>query len=123
MPGVLDMFGLETSPDHTSFWNWAKEFLDTEVAQPAPRNCGASGYLGPPAIDASGFQRDQLSHHYRKRANYSFQKMKPTLLVATKTVIYAWFLVVASVLPNVLHERPYAGLGKWLKRLICLLSP
>lgn len=26
MPAILDVFGLEKSPDHTSFWNWDKEF-------------------------------------------------------------------------------------------------
>ena len=25
MPGILDVFGLEKSPDHTSFCNWEKE--------------------------------------------------------------------------------------------------
>ncbi len=37
-------------------------------------------------IDASGFQRGQASSHYRKRADYSFQAMKTTLLVDTDSL-------------------------------------
>jgi IS5 family transposase len=40
-----------------------------------------AGWSGEAAIDASGFQRDQTSYHYRKRANFSFQAMKTTILI------------------------------------------
>ena len=40
-----------------------------------------AGWSGVAAIDASGFQRDQTSHHYRNRANYSFQSLKTTILI------------------------------------------
>ena len=40
-----------------------------------------AGWSGEAAIDASGFQRDQTSYHYRDRANYSFQSMKTTILI------------------------------------------
>lgn len=31
MPGILDIFGLNKSPDHTSFSNWDKEFPMQEL--------------------------------------------------------------------------------------------
>jgi IS5 family transposase len=40
-----------------------------------------AGWSGEAAIDASGFQRDQTSFHYRDRANYSLQTMKTTILI------------------------------------------
>lgn len=45
-----------------------------------------AGFSGTGAIDASGFQRGQASHHYRKRADYSFQAMKTMILVDTKSL-------------------------------------
>jgi hypothetical protein len=42
------------------------------------RRAEQAGWSGEAAIDASGFQRDQTSYHYRDRANYSFQSMKTT---------------------------------------------
>jgi len=40
-----------------------------------------AGWSGEAAIDASSFQRDQTSYHYRDRANYSFQSMETTLMI------------------------------------------
>ena len=51
------------------------------VTPPAPRSAEQAGWSGVAAIDASGFQRDQTSHHYRNRANYSFQSLKTTILI------------------------------------------
>jgi IS5 family transposase len=45
-----------------------------------------AGWSGEAAIDASGFQRDQTSFHYRDRANYSFQSMKTTILIDVNTL-------------------------------------
>lgn len=45
-----------------------------------------AGVAGHAAIDASGFQWNQTSSHYRKRADYSFQAMKTTLLVDTESL-------------------------------------
>jgi len=42
-----------------------------------------AGWSGVAAIDASGFQRDQTSYHYRNRAGFSFHKLKTTILVDT----------------------------------------
>jgi IS5 family transposase len=86
MPGVLDVFGLEKSPDHTSFWNWDKEFPTERLRSLLRGTAEQAGISGTAAIDASGFQRDQASSHYRKRANYSFQKLKITILVDTESL-------------------------------------
>ena len=40
-----------------------------------------AGWSGVAATDASGFQRDQTSHYYRNRTNYSFQSLKTTILI------------------------------------------
>ncbi|GAA0249626.1 hypothetical protein GCM10009000_077330 [Halobacterium noricense] len=46
MPGILNVFDLEESPDYTSFSKWDGEFSDADVAPPAPRICGAGGVFG-----------------------------------------------------------------------------
>ena len=45
-----------------------------------------AGWSGEAAIDASGFQRDQTSYHYRDRADFSFQKMKTTIQIDVNTL-------------------------------------
>jgi len=45
-----------------------------------------AGWSGVAAIDASGFQRDQTSYHYRNRAGFSFHKLKTTILVDTDSL-------------------------------------
>lgn len=86
MPGILAVFGLETSPDHTSFWNWQTEFSTQRLRSLLRSSAEQAGFSGTAAIDASGFQRDQSSYHYRKRAGYSFRKLKTTLLVDTESL-------------------------------------
>ena len=86
MPDILEVFGLEKSPDHTSFWNWDKEFSTRELRSLLRSSAEQAGISGTAAIDASGFQRDQTSYHYRKRAGYSFRKLKSTLLVDTESL-------------------------------------
>jgi hypothetical protein len=85
MPGILDVFGLEKSPDYTTFHNWDKEFSARELRSLLRRSAEQAGISGTGAIDASGFQRGQASYHYRKRAGYSFRKLKSTLLVDTES--------------------------------------
>ena len=77
---ILAVSGLEKSPDHTSLHNWDKEFSTRELRSLLRGTAEQAGISGTAAIDASGFQRDQTSYHYRKRAEYSFQKLKTTLL-------------------------------------------
>lgn len=86
MPGILDVFGLETSPDHTSFSNWNKEYSMRRLRRLLRETAEQAGVSGQASIDASGFQRNQKSSHYRKRADYSFQAMKTTLLVDTESL-------------------------------------
>jgi len=87
MPGILDVFGLEKSPDHTSFCNWEKEISMRTLRSLLRRTAEQAGFSGTGAIDASGFQRGQASSHYRKRADYSFQAMKTTALVDTESLV------------------------------------
>jgi len=86
MPGILDVFGLEKSPDHTSFCNWEKEFPMRTLRRLLRSSAEQAGLSGTAAIDASGFQRDQSSHHYRNRADYSFRAMKTTVLADTESL-------------------------------------
>ncbi len=86
MPGILDVFGLDESPDHTSFSVWDGEFPMQELRRLLRQSAEQAGLSGTASIDASGFQRDQASSHYRNRVGYSFNAMKTTLLVDTDTV-------------------------------------
>ena len=86
MPNILDVFGLTKSPDFTSFSKWDKEFPMRTLRSLLRRSAEQAGLSGTGAIDASGFQGDQSSHHYRKRADYSFQALKTTALVDTESL-------------------------------------
>jgi IS5 family transposase len=86
MPGILDVFGLNKSPDFTSFSKWDKEFPMRMLRSLLRCSAEQAGISGTGAIDASGFQRDQSSYHYRKRADYSFQAMQTTVLVDTESL-------------------------------------
>ena len=81
MPGILDVFDLEESPDHSSFSVWDDEFPMQELRRLLRRSAEQAGLSGTASIDASGFQRDQSSSHYRHRAGYSFNAMKTTILI------------------------------------------
>ncbi|ELZ54507.1 MULTISPECIES: IS5 family transposase [Halorubrum] len=86
MPGILDVFDLEKSPDFTSFSVWDGEFPMQELRRLLRRSAEQAGLSGTASIDASGFQRDQASSHYRNRVGYSFNAMKTTLLVDTESL-------------------------------------
>src|SRR6056297_4147711 len=86
MPGILDVFGLEKSPDYSSFSVWDGEFPMQELRRLLRRSAEQAGLSGTASIDASGFQRDQASSHYRNRVGYSFNAMKTTLLVDTESL-------------------------------------
>jgi IS5 family transposase len=86
MPGILAVFGLEKSPDYTSFSVWDGEFPMRELRRLLRRSAEQAGLSGRASIDASGFQRDQASSHYRNRVGYSFNAMKTTLLVDTESL-------------------------------------
>jgi len=86
MPGILGMFDLEKSPDYTSFSVWDDEFPMKELRRLLRASAEQAGLSGTASIDASGFQRDQASSHYRNRVGYSFNAMKTTLLVDTESL-------------------------------------
>ncbi|MDB2301536.1 IS5/IS1182 family transposase, partial [Halorubrum ezzemoulense] len=79
MPGVLAVFDLDEAPHYSSFCRWENEYRMRELRRLLRRSAEQAGWSGEAAIDASGFQRDQTSYHYRDRANYSFQSMKTTI--------------------------------------------
>ena len=86
MPSILDIFGLDKSPDYTSFSNWDEEFPMQELRRLLRASAEQAGLSGTASVDASGFQRDQASSHYRNRVGYSFNAMKTTLLVDTESL-------------------------------------
>ena len=87
MPGILEVFGVESSPDHSSFSLWDDEFPMKELRCLLRRSAEQADFSGTGSIDASGFQRDQSSSHYRHRAGYSFNSMKTTLLIDPESLI------------------------------------
>lgn len=83
MERVRGLFGLSRSetPCHVSLWNWYQE-LTMEVWRRLLRHSAEiAGISGHAAIDASGFEREQASSHYRYRVGYSFESLKVTILV------------------------------------------
>jgi len=81
MPGVLAVFELNESPHYRLFCRWEQEYHMREHRPLLRRSTEQVGWSGEAAIDASGFQRDQTSYHYRDRANCSLQSMKTTTLI------------------------------------------
>jgi hypothetical protein len=78
---ILDEFGLEQAPHYSSFCRWEQQFQMRELRRLLRQSAEQAGWSGEAAIDATGFQRDQTSYHYRKRADFSFQAMKTTVLI------------------------------------------
>ncbi|WP_458191239.1 transposase, partial [Haladaptatus sp. NG-WS-4] len=78
---IHDELNLDRSPDHTTLSRWEQNFQMRELRRLLRASAEQAGWSGQAAIDASGFQRDQTSHHYRTRAGYSFQSLKTTVLI------------------------------------------
>ena len=83
---IFNEFGFERAPHYNSFCRWEQQFQMRELCRLLRQSAEQAGWSGEAAIDASGFQRDQTSHHYRNRANYSFQSLKTTTLVDMNTL-------------------------------------
>jgi len=81
MPGVLAVFDLDEAPHYSSFCRWKQEYWMRGLRRLLRALSEQADWSGKAAIDASGFQRDQTSYHYRDRANYSFQCMNTTILI------------------------------------------
>ena len=81
MPDVLAVFDLDEAPHYSSFYRWEQNCRMRELRRLLRASAEQAGWSGTAAIDASGFQRDQTSHHYRNRANCSFQSLKTTILI------------------------------------------
>jgi IS5 family transposase len=69
---ILDEFGLKRAPYYSSFCRWEQQLRMRELRRLLRTSAKQAGWSGEAAIDASGFQRDQTSHHYRNRADYLF---------------------------------------------------
>ena len=78
---ILDEFGLGRAPHYSSFCRWEQQFQMRELRRLLRQSAEQAGWSGEAAIDASGFQRDQTSHHYRKRTDFSFHALKTTILI------------------------------------------
>ena len=81
MPGVLAVFDLDDAPHYSSFCRWENEYRMRELRRLLGTSAEQMDWSGEAAIDASGFQRDQTSYHYRDRADFSFKSMKTTILI------------------------------------------
>ena len=81
MPDGLAVFDLDEAPHYSSVCRWEQNCRMRELRRLLRRSAEQAGWGGVAAIDASGFQRDQTSHHYRNRTNYSFQSLKTTILI------------------------------------------
>ena len=77
---------LSKTPDHTTLCRWEQNVSMRELRSLLRASAQPAGWAGTAAIDASGFQRDQTSCYYRTRADFSFQKIKTTVLVDTDTL-------------------------------------
>lgn len=78
---IRDELNLDRLPDHTTLSRWERSFQMRELRRLLRTSAEQAGWSGEAAIDASGFQRDQTSHHYRNRAGYSFHSLKTTVLI------------------------------------------
>jgi IS5 family transposase len=83
---VREELNLDRSPDYTTLCRWEQKFDMCELRSLLRASAEQAGWTGFGAVDASGFQRDQTSSHYRNRANYSLQKMKTTILIDVETL-------------------------------------
>ena len=87
MPDVLAVFNLDEAPHYSSVCRWEQDYRMRELRRLLRASAEQAGWSGVAAIDASGFQRDRTSHHYRNRTNYSFQSLKTTILIDVNSLV------------------------------------
>jgi len=83
---IREELNIDKSPDHTTLCRWEQQVDMRELRSLLRHSAEQAGWSGTAAIDASGFQRDQTSYHYRNRAGFSFHKLKTTILVDTESL-------------------------------------
>ena len=86
-PAIRDAFGIDTDdvPDSSSVCKWYQD-LAMEVWRLLLRHSAeVAGISGRAAIDSTYFERHQASSHYVSRTDYTFDKLKVTLLVDTES--------------------------------------
>ncbi len=78
---MLAVFGLDEAPRYNLFCRGEQQYRMRELRRLLRASAEQTGWNSKAVIDASSFQRDQTSYHYRDRANYLFQSMKTTILI------------------------------------------
>lgn len=88
MERVRELFGMKRTdvPSHPTLWNWYQRLTMTMWRWLLHHSAEIAGLSGHAATDASGFERDQASSHYRHRTGSSFEALKVTVLVDTETL-------------------------------------
>ena len=78
-PAFVPPFNRE--PHYSPFCRWEQQFQMRELRRLLRASAEQAGWNGEATIDASDFQRDQTSYHYRKRADFSFHALKTSVLI------------------------------------------
>lgn len=82
---IRDELDRDHSPDHTTLSRWEQRFQMCELRRLLRTSAEQVGWSGEAAIDTSGFQRDQTSHHFRNRTGYPFHSLKTTVVMVLLT--------------------------------------
>lgn len=85
-PAIRDAFDIDIDdvPDSSSVCKWNQDLV-IEVWRLLLRySAGVAGVSGRATIDSTFFERHQASSHYIPRTDYTFDKLKVTLLVDIK---------------------------------------
>ena len=81
-PGVRDAFEIdEDVPDYSTVCKWYQDLIMEVWRLLLRHSAEIAGTSGRAAIDSTFFERHQASSHYVSRTDYTFDKLKVTLLV------------------------------------------
>jgi IS5 family transposase len=83
MPGIRDAFDVDSDdvPDYSTVCKWYQDLMMEVWRLLLRHSAGIAGTSGRAAIDSTFFERHQISSHYVSRTDYTFDKLKVTLLV------------------------------------------
>ena len=82
-PGIRDAFDIESDdvPDYSTVCKWYQNLMMDVWRLLLRHSAEIAGTSGRAAIDSTFFERHQGSSHYVSRTDYTFDKLKVTLLV------------------------------------------
>jgi hypothetical protein len=82
-PAIRDAFGIDTDdvPDSSSVYKWYQDLMMEVWRLLLRRMAEVAGVSWRATIDSTFFERHQTSSHYISRTDYTFDKLKVTLLV------------------------------------------